>query len=113
MPVANSALRYVELKFRLGATMNHSFDNMSAIVCWDTDIKHGDRATDVGGTERLLHIAPADPAAGGYAGYFLRRDFKPDIEVFVLRSYLKERLGIDFFPRTAPPMASVSIAVVA
>lgn len=100
VPVVGSTLHYVELKYFLGSSMNHSFDNMRFIVCWDTELKHGGTATDLAGQERILHVAPADPTAGGYTGYFLRRDFKTEIEVFVLKDYLRERLRIEFRPRT-------------
>jgi len=69
--------------------MNHSFDNMRSIVCRDTDIKHRGVVTDIGGQERTLYVAPADPKAGGYTGYFLRRDFKTEIQVFVLKLRLR------------------------
>lgn len=101
MSVAASALHYVELKFFLEGTMNHSFDNMRFIVCWDTNVKHGGKAVDLAGEERTLHVAPADAKAGGYTGYFLRRDFKTEIQVFVLKDYLREKLGVEFRPRTA------------
>jgi hypothetical protein len=100
VPVAASTLHYIELKYFLGSSMNHSFDNIRFIVCWDTEIKHGGTATDLAGQERTLYVAPADPKAGGYTGYFLRRDFKTEIQVFVLKDYLREMLGIEFRPRT-------------
>jgi hypothetical protein len=100
VPVASSTLHYVELKYFLGSSMNHSFDNMRSVVCWDTDIKHGGVATDLAGQERILHVAPPDPQAGGYTGYFLRRDFKAEIQVFVLKDYLREKIGVEFRPRT-------------
>lgn len=106
MSVSASALHYVELKFFLEGTMNHSFDNMRFIVCWDTNVKHGGKAVDLAGEERTLHVAPADPQAGGYTGYFLRRDFKTEIQIFVLKDYLREKLGIEFRPRTAAQVAA-------
>ena len=108
VPVAASILQYVELKYFLGSSMNHSFDNMRAIVCWDTAVKHGEATTDLAGNERVLHIAPADPSAGGYTGYFLRRDFKPEIQVFVLKDYLREKLGIEFRPRNVVQAAAIA-----
>jgi hypothetical protein len=100
-PVGSSDLYYVELKFFFESPMNHSFDNMRYVVCWDTEIKQGGKVTDLAGQERILHVAQADPKAGNYTGYFLRRDFKHEIEIFVLKDYLREKLGLEFRPRTA------------
>lgn len=107
MSVAASALHYVELKYFFDASMNHSFANMRYIVCWDTSIKHGGKATDLSGEERTLYIAAPDPKSGGYTGYFLKRDFKTDIQVVVLKDYLKETVGLEFRPRTAVQVAEL------
>jgi hypothetical protein len=101
-PVNQAQLFYVELKYYFEARMNHSFDNMRYVVCWDTEVKHGGKASDVSGQERTLNVVPPDPKAGNYTGYFLRRDFKQDIEVFVLKDYLSEKLGLEFRPRSGP-----------
>lgn len=98
-PVSKSALYYVEIKFFLEKTMNHSFANMKSIVCWDTKLKNGDRITDISGEERTLKILPPDKESA-YTGYFLQRDRKQDIEVFVLKDYLREKLALEFRPRT-------------
>lgn len=95
-----SALFYVELKRLLERQMNHSFSNIRYIVCWDTLVKHGDHVTDLANEERTMHVVPADPNEGGYTGYFLRKNFKQDIEVFVLKDYLAQKLGLMFRPRT-------------
>lgn len=101
IPIHNSSLYYIELKYFFDARMNHSFDNIRHVVCWDTNVKHEDKVTDISEQERLLHIAPPDPNAGNYTGYFLRKDFKTEIQVFVLKDYLKEKLGLEFRPRSA------------
>ena len=43
-------------------------------------------------------IAPEKDAM--YTGYFLTKDRKQSIQVFVLKDYLKEKLGLEFRPRT-------------
>ena len=93
-PAASSDLFYVELKYFFEAVMNHTFDNMRYIVCWDTEVKHGSKVTDLTGVERTLYVAPADPNQGNYTGYFLRQNFKQDIQVFVLKDYLREKIEI-------------------
>jgi hypothetical protein len=102
-PVSGSALYYVELKYFLERTMNHCFENIRYIVCWDTEVKNGDKVADLNGEERILHVVTPDPNAGGYKGYFLRRNFKHEIEVFVLKDYLSEKLNLNFRPRSTVP----------
>jgi hypothetical protein len=83
------------------AGFNHSFANLHSIICWDTDLKHNDVVRDINREERKLLIAPVDKE-GEYTRYYLdnpKRAHK--IEVFVLKDYLKEKLGIEFRPRTA------------
>jgi hypothetical protein len=98
-PIQQSKLYYVELKFQLTNQLNHSFDNLQALVCWDTKVKHGDKVLDINGNERVLRIEQPSREAS-YTGYFLDSRRKVQIEVFVLKDYLREKLGIEFRPRT-------------
>jgi hypothetical protein len=102
VPIENSSLYYVELKYFFDVQMNHSFDNIRYVVCWDTNVKHEGKVRDISEQERLLHIAPPDKENGNYTGYFLRKDFKTEIQIFVLKDYLREKLGLEFRPRPAP-----------
>lgn len=104
-PVGESALYYIELKYFLDAEMNHCFANIKNIVCWDTNLKNGQRISDLSGEEREMKAIPPD-ADAPYTGYYLRRDRKTDIEVFVLKDYLRERLGLEFRPRTQAALAT-------
>ena len=64
------------------------------------EIKNSDEVTDIAKQRRLLKIIPPENE-GDYTRYYL--DYPRGgrkIEVFVLKSYLKEKLMIDFFPRT-------------
>jgi hypothetical protein len=79
--------------------MNHSFGNLTSIVCWDTTVKNGEKVTDLAGEERTMEVIPPEKDAQ-YTGYFLTRDRKNPIQVFVLKDYLKQRLGLEFRPRT-------------
>ena len=88
--------------------MNHSFENMRYIVCWDTEVKHDIKVVDLAGAERTLFVAPADPKEGGYTGYFLRHNFKQDIQIYVLKDYLREKLRLEFRPRTVVDAATAS-----
>jgi hypothetical protein len=100
VPVSGSRLYYVEFKYLLSSAFNHSFENLHSIVCWDTELKHGDIVKDVNREERKLAIiAPQD--ASDYTRYFLDNPRKAHrIEVFVLKDYLPQKLKVDFRPRT-------------
>jgi hypothetical protein len=100
VPVHGSKLYYVEFKHFLSASFNHSFENLHSIVCWDTELKHGDIVKDINKEERKLAIA-APANADDYTSYFLDNPKKAHrIEVFVLKDYLKHKLKIDFRPRS-------------
>lgn len=99
-PIMNSKLFYIEFKRTLEKEFNHSFENLHSLVCWETGIKHDDILSDINGEERKMQIiAPSD--GSDYTRYFLDNPKKAHkIEVYVLKQYLKEKLNIDFIPRT-------------
>jgi hypothetical protein len=99
-PIQSSKLYYVEFKHILTPDFNHSFSNLHSIVCWDTNVKHDDNLKDINGEQRRFSIT--QPAGENeYTKYFLDNPRSPyRIEVFVLKDYLKQKLGIDFRPRT-------------
>jgi len=100
-PIINSKLYYIEFKHYLTASFNHSFENLFSIICWDTEIKHGELLKDINGEERKLQII-APEKDSEYTKYFLDNPKKAHkIEVFVLKDYLKQKLKVDFRPRTA------------
>ena len=101
VPVHGSRLYYVEFKYLLSNIFNHSFENLHSIVCWDTELKHGNIVKDVNREERKLAIAaPNGPC--DYTRYFLDNSRSAHrIEVFVLKDYLPQKLGVQFRPRTA------------
>ena len=103
IPIKSSKLYYVEFKNYLTKDFNHSFENLHSIVCWDinlNELRNNDEVVDIANQRRTLKIIPpADEK--DYTRYYLdslRSDRK--IEVFVLKYYLKEKMGIDFVPRT-------------
>jgi hypothetical protein len=101
VPVRGSRLYYVEFKYLLSNLFNHSFENLHSIACWDTELKHGDIVKDVNREERKLAIAAPD-GPNDYTRYFLDNSRSAHrIEVFVLKDYLPQKLGIQFRPRTA------------
>lgn len=102
-PIKTSKLYYVEFKNYLTKDFNHTFDNLYSIVCWDinlSEIKNNEEVTDIAKQRRILKIIPPENE-GDYTRYYL--DYPRGgrkIEIFVLKSYLKEKLKIEFFPRT-------------
>ena len=101
--ISNSTPFYVELKYFLGENMNHSFKNLHTIVCWDTMIRDGGEVVDVQDKSRTMQIISADANDNpdGYTKYLLDAPASnKKIECIVLKQYLKEKLGIDFRPRT-------------
>jgi len=103
-----SQLSYIEFKGKLTSKLNHSFKYLKSIVCWDTDILDGGIIKDVSGKERTMKITSiSDPSnSEKYTKHFLDDPASSKkIEVFVLKDYLKEKIGLEFRPRTAttPP----------
>lgn len=103
IPIKTSKLFYVEFKNYLQRDFNHSFENLYSIVCWDinlNELKNNEEVKDIANVRRTLKIiSPA--GEGDYTRYYLdsMRDGRK-IEVFVLKYYLEEKLGIKFLPRT-------------
>lgn len=103
IPIKSSKLYYVEFKNYLTKDFNHSFENLHSIICWDInlkDLKNNDEVIDIANQRRTLKIIQLEHE-GDYTRYYLdsmRSGRK--IEVFVLKYYLKEKLGIEFVPRT-------------
>jgi hypothetical protein len=96
-----AALRFVEMKFELKRDFNHSFKRLAAIVCWDTNLANDEEVHDLSGAKRKLKItALKKDETDSYTKYMLVADDEAvNIEVFVLRDFLKERLGLEFRPR--------------
>ena len=94
-------LRYVEFKRALTSEFrDHTFARLAAIVCWECNLENGAKVRDFAGKERTLQITiPED-----HTVYMLLPP--PDlpasnIEVYVLKEYLKEKLGVSFKTRVS------------
>lgn len=104
LPIKSSKLYYVEFKKSLEQNFNHSFKNLHSIICWDVnlnEIRHNDEVTDISKETRTLKIVPPKDD-NDYTRYYLdgiRSSRK--IEIFVLKTFLKEKLGIEFKSRTS------------
>lgn len=100
-PISSSKLYYVEFKRLLSKGFNHSFANLHSVVCWDTDIKHDDVLDDVNGEKRKMQIIAPEKETD-YTKYYLDNPREAHkIEIFCLKTFLKEKLGIEFRARTS------------
>jgi len=92
-------LRFVEFKKALERDFNHSFSNLAAVICWDCNLSSGDQLRDISGELRTLKITKQG-SGSAYTKYMLQSDTdERNIEVFVLKDYLRERLSFEFAPR--------------
>jgi len=99
-PIATARLFYVEFKYTLTNEFNHSFTNLHSIICWDTELRHDDPVTDIGGEARKVRISQPQ-APGQRTKYYLENPQQANrIEILVLKDFLREELGLEFRPRT-------------
>ena len=97
-PIVAAQLFYVEFKYQLEAIFNHSFTYLHSVVCWDTQVKHDQIVKDLSNIQLTMKVIPPQ-SDDDYTHYFLWNGVY-NIEVFVLKDYLEEKLGIRFRPRT-------------
>ena len=97
-----AALRFVEMKYELHREFNHSFGRLAAVICWDTRLANEDIVVDLRGEKRTMRITPPQrDDENSYTKYMLVSDTSlHNIEVFILKDFLKERMKIEFRPRT-------------
>ena len=94
--ISQSMLRYVEFKHMLSSTFNHSFKHLHSIVCWKAKPLHGEVIEDISSSQRKMIVTPRTSDTE-YTRYMLDDPQEQHkIEVFVLETYLKEKLGIEF-----------------
>ncbi len=98
--LSRESMFFIEFKYMLTSDFNHSFDHLTAIICWDCNLPEGAEVRDIQDKRRELHITP--PGEGSdYTCYMLvSLHERHNIEVFVLKDYLREKLGIEFRSRT-------------
>jgi hypothetical protein len=94
-------LRYVEFKKALTHDFrDHTFARLAAIVCWECNLSNGAKVRDLAGEERTLHISKDQQ--GNTLYMLLAPPNLPtnNIKIYVLKDYLKEKLGISFTAQT-------------
>ena len=96
--LSDSKVFYVEFKYILSGKFNNCFDNVHTIVCWDIKLKNDDTVQDLCKEERKLSIAKDN----GIRRYFLDNSSKArKIEIIVLKDFIKDKLKLEFRPRTS------------
>lgn len=96
-----AAMRFVEMKYELKRTFNHSFKKLAGIICWDCKLTNDEEVTDLTGEKRYLKITNRDASLlNSYKKYMLcSYTTGHNIEVFVLKDFLKDKLSLEFRPR--------------
>jgi len=91
------------MKYELKRDFSHSFKKLASIVCWDTKLSNEDEVFDLTGAKRIMKITPkANDNEDSYTKYMLVSDTEShNIEVFVLKDYLQEKLKCEFRPRAS------------
>lgn len=92
---------FVEFKYMLTPEFNHAFGHLAAIICWDCDLSDGAHVVDIQGSRRELRVTP--PASASEHTCYMLQSGRGlhNIQVFVLKDYLREKLGLEFRPRTS------------
>ena len=96
-----AVFNYIEFKYKLGGDLNHSFNRLAGIVCWDLHegIGHDSVVTDLIGNERVLKVEREGTGSTQRTTYWLDAPGKATrIQVFVMRDFLREYLGLHFRP---------------
>ena len=92
---------FVEFKYKLGREFNHSFSHLAAVVCWDSALSDGAEVVDIENNRRELRISRPDGGKDHTTYMLLAPTEKHNIEVYVLRDFLREKLKLDFRPRAS------------
>lgn len=97
-----ASMMFVEIKYELQREFNHSFSKLASIICWDTKLYNDVEVEDLKGEKRKMKITSLkQDSTNEYTKYMLISDTEPhNIEVFVLKEFLKEKLDLDFKSRT-------------
>ncbi|MEE9399320.1 MAG: hypothetical protein V3V43_00080 [Dehalococcoidales bacterium] len=94
-------MKFAEMKYLLKRDFDHSFSKLWAIICWDCKLANDDKVIDSLKEKRTMKITSRDYSdPDSYKKYMLVSSTQPhNIEVYVLKDYLKDKLSIEFRPR--------------
>ena len=96
-----ASMRFVEMKYELKRAFNHSFRKLASIICWDFKLTNDEEVIDLTGEKRYLKITNRDESLpNSYKKYMLcSYTTGHNIEVFILKDYLKDKISLQFRPR--------------
>jgi hypothetical protein len=89
------SLAFVEFKRNLVTEFDHSFSHLAGIVCWDCTLADDESVKDIRG--ELRHLKITKPSAKNDHTKFMlvSNEEGHNIEVYVLKEFLKEKCGIE------------------
>jgi len=97
--LTRASMKFVEIKYELKRDFNHSFKKLAMVICWDTKLSNEDEVQDMTGDKRIMKITPPKEEES-YTKYMLVSATElHNIEVIVLKDFLRERLNFEFRPR--------------
>ncbi len=98
--LSEASMSFIEFKYMLSHRFNHSFNHLISIVCWACKLADGEEVRDIEDKRRHLRILPANEE-NDYTRYMLTSPReRHNIEVFVLKEYLREKLELEFRRRS-------------
>lgn len=87
-----SKVAYVELKYLLGNQVNHAFDHLYAIVCWDLDIEQDGFVVDASNNRcQLQEHKGTDGVTSSQLVPLPGQNISHNVKVVVLRRFLAEK----------------------
>ncbi len=99
--IGRESFRFIEFKKNLEREFSHSFSRLAGIVCWECNLGDNEDVKDIRGEVRHLRIAKPRNK-GEHTKYMLVTNTEEhNIEVYVLKDFLKERCNIEFRPRAS------------
>lgn len=93
---------YVELKYELRASLNHAFDNLHSVVCWDCGLREGDTVTDA--AAQVFSVRETTTAGRTFTTLQPPPESKltHTVRVIVLRRLLQEQRNLAVHPNPHP-----------
>jgi hypothetical protein len=98
-----SKVAYTELKFDLESAINHPFDNLHSIICWETALSDRDPVQDPTGESFIYQEArDNDGITHAHLAPHPSSKLSHSIKVITLRRLLQERYGLQSEPNSNP-----------
>ena len=89
--LAKDKVAYVELKHELRAQLNHAFDNLHSIICWECTVEPNSPVSDVGDHTFTLKEEKSDGVTHSHLVPPADSKLSHTIQVVVLRRLLREK----------------------